>query len=164
MFYVPCSMNKGFTLIEVTIAIFVLLIGILGVFAATQQIISYISLSNSKLTAIYLAQEGVEIVRNTRDSNWLDGINWNNGLTICAAGCEADYDDSNLFSYSGNPLNFETAAGFYGYGAGDSTKFKRKITIDSATEDILKITVLIEWEEKGRTQEITVREDLYNWW
>lgn len=166
MFYVPCFMKRGFTLVEVIIAIFVLLVGILGTFAATQQIISYISFSNSKLSVVYLAQEGIEIVRNIRDTNWLEREDWDNGLW--SGDWQADYNDLSLSSYSGNFLNLETA-GFYGYGTGTPTKFKRKITIELVDtngdgENDLKVTVLVEWKERGKTNKITVRENLYNWW
>ncbi len=156
-------MKKGFTLLEVIIAIFVILVGVVGTFAATQQIISYTSFSNSKLTAVYLAQEGIEIVRDIRDTNWLDPANpsWDDGLG--SGNWQADYNDSSLFPYNGNFLNLETA-GFYGYEGDTPTKFKRKITINSVDtnsdgENDLEVTVLVEWED----HEITIWENLYNY-
>jgi len=157
--------NKGFTLIELIVTIFVILIGVLGAYSVIQQILSYTSFVNSKLTAAYLAQEGVEIVKNIRDTNWLEREGWNNGLA--EGDWRADYNDLDLLPYGGNFLNFETASGFYGYDSGNPTKFKRKITIDPNIDpngnDILEVTILVEWTEKGKTHQITVREDLYNW-
>ena len=76
--------QKGFTLLEVIAAIFVLTLGISGPFALVEQLLVSASLAQDKLLASYLAQEGVEIVRNIRDSNWIDpsspAPDWDNGL------------------------------------------------------------------------------------
>jgi len=181
------KMSKGFTLVEVMVAILIILVGLLGVFSATQRIISYITLSNSKLTASYLAQEGLELVRNIRDNNWLSlpASPWDAGLdntlVDCSptspvpTGCEIDYDDLVLAEIvgTGNFLNIESASGFYGYNAiGNPTKFKRKITIEPEEDatlpsdgnyDILKVTVEIKWNERGADHNITVKGNLHDW-
>ncbi|MDD5144686.1 MAG: dockerin type I domain-containing protein [Candidatus Pacebacteria bacterium] len=84
-------MKNGFTLIEVVIAIFFLTVGVGGCFALIQQVSASNSLNKSKFEAFYLAQEGVEIVRNIRDNNWLEsrddpGILWTEGI-VSASGC-----------------------------------------------------------------------------
>jgi prepilin-type N-terminal cleavage/methylation domain-containing protein len=74
------SNYKGFTLIEVVVAVFVLTIGVLAVFNVVQNITVYSKVSSSRLTAVYLVQEGIELVRNQRDSNWLVGNSWDSNL------------------------------------------------------------------------------------
>jgi len=66
-------------------AITVLTIAVGGSFALIQQTMVAASLNQSKLTAYYLAQEGIELVRNIRDSNWLEQranptVLWKEGL------------------------------------------------------------------------------------
>ena len=73
--------NKGLTLIELVIAIFVISIGVVGTFGVLQKIVVSTSLSSSKLVAAYLAQEGIEIVRNIRDTNWVEGEAWDNDIS-----------------------------------------------------------------------------------
>jgi len=158
------KMNKSFTIIEVIIAILIVTIGVSSVYAAIQQIVSYTHHSASRLTAVHLGEEGIEIVRNIRDTNWLKGIAWNNGLG--AGFWEADYDDTPLFNpYNDNHyLNLEAVSGLYGYGPGDQTNFKRKITITSVG-NTLEVSVEVRWEYKGNTYgPITVQENLYNWY
>ena len=70
----------GFTLIEVLVAIFVLVVGVFGVFFVVQNITFSSQLNSSKLTAAYLVQEGIELVRNKRDSNWLANLSWDSDL------------------------------------------------------------------------------------
>jgi len=154
----------GFTILEVIIAILVVTIGVLSVYTAIQQIVSYTHHSASRLTAVHLGEEGIEIVRNIRDTNWLKGIAWNNGLGSGA--WEADYNTIQQLSdtYDDDFLNLEAASGFYGYGPGSRTNFKRKITI-TPVGDTLEISVEVRWEYKGNTYgPITVQEILYNWY
>ena len=157
--------KRGFTLLEVILAIFVIMVGIAGTLGIIQQGISYTQLSSSRLAANYLAQEGIEIVRNIRDANWLkmrtnSGITWSDGIP--SGDWEADYKTQNLTrSYAGTYLNIDSS-GFYSYSSGSPTKFKRKITIAKDT-DILKISVQVEWQERGRDNQVTAQENLYNW-
>ena len=50
--------SKGFTLIELIIAIFILSIGIVGIFGAYSAMIVAVSDTSERATATYLAQEG----------------------------------------------------------------------------------------------------------
>lgn len=168
--------KNGFTLLEVMIAIFLVIVGITGVFLLITKTVGQMALSSSRLIAAYLSQEGIEIVRNIRDTNWLEqsyhANSWDEGLVLpdidCSAGCEADYTDTTvenptLSTYDGgNFLNID-GNGFYSYSPGTATKFKRKITIDTGTPDILEVTVLVEWQEKGKSYQHSAQENLYNW-
>lgn len=111
------SKSSGFTIMEAVLAIFVLTIGVIGAYSVISQTIFASSLNQSRLTAYYLAQEGIEIVRNIRDGNWLQGESWNNGLGV--GDYEADYTSQALItSYMGmgNPLNIDTNK-FYSYSS-----------------------------------------------
>jgi type II secretory pathway pseudopilin PulG len=151
--------NKSFTLIETIIAIFILTTGILALSSLISYFISTSSISSQRLIAAYLAQEGIEIVRNLRDTNLLNGRNWDYGLSN--GDWQADYDDSTLSPYAGSFLNLETN-GFYGYGSGTQTNFKRKINLQKSG-DVLKVTVEVSWQEKGRSHSLTAQENIYNW-
>ncbi|MDD5750160.1 MAG: prepilin-type N-terminal cleavage/methylation domain-containing protein [Candidatus Pacebacteria bacterium] len=162
--------RQGFTLIEIMAAISVMAIGVLGVFALSPTIIRGGAANSDRFTASQLALEGLEIVKNIRDSNWLEqNINpanpWNEGLTNCAAGCEADYAtmqafDPVLASYgSGRYLKMNTQ-GFFNYASGTDTKFKRKITIINGA-DVMDVSVVVEWSPKYPA--LVLQEKLYDW-
>jgi type II secretory pathway pseudopilin PulG len=167
--------KNSFTLLEVMIAITVLTLAVGGSFALVQQTLIAASSNQSKLIAHYLAQEGIEIVKNIRDSNWLEQritptISWDEGLA--EGEWEADYDDEELTQYynGGNFLNID-ANGFYSYSLGEETKFKRKIIISDKEDlngdekpDKMKITIQVEFKERGRTHKIETIEYLYNWY
>jgi hypothetical protein len=152
--------ESGFTILELIIAILVMIIGITGVHAMASWIVSYTTLSGSKLTAAYLSQEGIEITRNIRDKNWIDGQDWLVGLST--GEYEADYDDTSLSSYQGNTLKIDN--GFYKYGSsGVNTKFRRKITLDTSNPEFLNVKVDVLWEQKGKEYTVSAQENLYNW-
>lgn len=72
--------QKGFTLIEVLVAIAILIVGVIGTYQVIQNITFSSKINSSKLVATYLVQEGIEMVRNKRDSNWISGSVWDASL------------------------------------------------------------------------------------
>ena len=204
--------QKGFTIIELIISIFILTIAIVGIYNAFSVVTILTSDSVDRLTASYLAQEGMEIVRNIREINWLNmdvgnptNASWLDGLSLYGAnnnfdcntqGCEVDYtttgSSSNLvLRQVGDYLNIDTN-GFYGYGAGTPTKFKRKIIITPIQDvdyspsnpppylyHIIKVTTQVSWDEKATITNpsgfsasscveggncIVAKETLYDWY
>ena len=164
------GLKRSFTLIEALIAIFLVNVGVVGAFTLVSQIIAFTQITSSRLIALYLGQEGIEIVRNIRDSNFLKihrgiaGINWDTGLTGCTAGCEADYNDPSLVSAS---RYLKINGGFFNYDSGQYTVFKRRIIVTSDTDRgtaILRVSVEVSWQERGKTHQVAVQENLYKWW
>lgn len=161
-------MNKGFTLLEVLAALFIMMMGVLGIFGLISRTVTFDSSVNSQLVASYLSQEGLELVRNMRDANLLkihkipewEGA-WNDGLTACAGGCGADYNDATLSGLQNTVLKLNN--GFYTYDAGNDTIFKRVITIDSATTDFLKVSVDVSWTDRENPRHVLGVTELYNW-
>lgn len=137
---------KGFLLAEVLVASFVLIIGLL----ATSALITT-SLRNSfdnrdSIIAIELAQEGIELVRNVRDNNFISGGTGFAAFSNSTKHCRIDYNDS--FDYldaatvdpnvncnsSVGPasryyLQYNSGTGFYEHGSSQE-KFSRYIYID----------------------------------
>lgn len=72
--------ESGFTLTEVMIAVMILTVAIVS---STSLLVGLINTNRSNvqtLQAYYLAQEGVELMRNVRDTNWLYNVDWLHGL------------------------------------------------------------------------------------
>lgn len=63
--------ESSFTFIELLAAIIVLAIGVLSVIAVSAKSYYAISLQKNKLIATNLAREGIELVKNVRNENWL---------------------------------------------------------------------------------------------
>jgi len=172
--------DRGFTLIELMVSIFVLSIAIIGAYSAFNIMDILTSNATDRFVAAYLAQEGMEIVRNMRDTNWLEGDDWMAGLVDsniqCQTGCQADYKTFDTLAYYDSSKLLIDDDGFYNYSSGTDTKYKRKIVIEpiettAGLEDIMKVTVTVYWDEKSNIlhpdsneDSITVEEYLYNWY
>jgi len=165
--------NKGFTFIELMIVIFIMTVGITAIYTSITRIISSTTYSTLNLTANYLAQEGIEIVKSIRDSNFIETTfietttsgSWKKDLS--PGNYEADYNDYSLSSLQDNECRFLKVdeEGFFNYKDGSDSPFKRKITIteDPNNENVLiNVSVTVYWTEKGKTNETTVSENLYN--
>lgn len=173
--------QKGFTIVELVIALFILAFAIIGVYNAFSTIVVITTGASSRFTAAYLAQEGVEIVRNIRDNNWIspNGYYFKKDLDVCDTGCELDYKTNSLASdslppqpFGGRNLNIG-ANGFFSYNICNEstpgcsvTTFQRKIIItsDDANPDVMKVKVLVTWLVKDETLSIEVEENLYDWY
>lgn len=160
-------------MIELIITIAVLSFGVVGVYSAFVPMIQISKSMSSRLTAAYLAQEGLEITRNIRDNNFIEGISWSDGLISCNLGCQADYTtgtpaetfESQLKAYDQDAYLSFNIDGFYGYATSDFySPFRRKITITSPDDDILEVLVEVFWQYNGKQSSYEASEFLYNWY
>jgi len=163
--------KKAFTILELLGAILVISIGVLTAYGVVQRIITYTIDSSDRITAAYLAKEGVELVRNIRDKNWVVNLDWNLGLS--SGNYEIDYNDLGLTACAGacafNNLRFLRKSTFsaydysYNYTSGTNSKFKRKISITPDGTNKIKIIVDVFWSKRGQTHSISVQENIYDW-
>lgn len=168
--------QRGFTLIETLVAIMMVSIAFLGIYAAASKYAQQTKQIKETYIASLLGQEGIEIVRNIRDYNWVNSATWDNNLTSCSCsgnpptgGCQADYTYANgsaLSAYSDSSyLYIASGNSFYKYITSPSssdvkTNYKRQICLDTTRSGIIGITVYVYWTGGRQT---VVKEDLYNW-
>lgn len=76
------SPRSGFTIIETLVAMAVLVLAVAAPLTLAERSLASVEAANSEITALYLAQEAMEFVRNLRDKNtfgnkrsWLEGLN-----------------------------------------------------------------------------------------
>ncbi len=163
-------MSKAFTIIELVIAIFLITVGAGAAIAVIQTTTGFSAVTSSQLTASYLAQEGIEIIRNQRDSNRLaqrenPGLAWDSGI---AAGSDYRLDyRSRAFPDVGCSLGAENylkyGGNFYNCSSGAETKFKRKITITKPQADEMLVSVEVSWSERGRNHQVVAQTKIKNW-
>ena len=164
-------------------------IGLLGVFSLILQNIQVQKVNKNILVASMLAQEGLELVRNIRDDNWitagndwgLDIAGWNNNnFTIDYTMAIADVDDTNvaenIVEEAGAKLYFVNGGNFYTHdpdgGANKATIFSRLITataVDASNpadgiDDYYKVKSHIQWKDnKSVLKDYIAETYLYNW-
>lgn len=152
---------KSFTIIETLVAITILTVGILGISGLLSNQLFVLKISENKLVAAYLAQEGIEIVRNIRDSNYLKGQSWNKGISL--GDWQADYKSFSLSPFDGSKLKIDPTNGFFNLGSGVETKFSRKISILRVDSVSATIQVTVYWKEKGIEHSFVARGKIYDW-
>ena len=183
--------NKGFTLVETLVAISIFSLSILALMAVLTQGVSDTNYAKKKIIASYLAQEGIEYIRNMRDTFVLYSTNgqtgWNDfkvKLDPCDAtsnGTKSCYfDDNNLnyanhsqqmalvntiFACSGScPLLLYDGAGKYGYASlGAASDFVRKIVMTQVSINEIKISSTVSWTQGSGNYSMVFSESLFNW-
>lgn len=169
-------MKKGFTIVESLVAIAILVLVVTGVSGAVQTGISSYLFSKDQIVAFYLAQEGVEQIRNIRDTNGLAGNNWladiaANSGDPCYFGrsCIVDAVTDTITPCSSGAsscpvLRQDEASGLYGYNSGwDPTRFRRSITISSINADEVLVLVVVDWSKGLIQREFRAKESMLNW-
>jgi Tfp pilus assembly protein PilV len=158
--------KKGFTISEVVIAITVLTTVIL---ATSQMAISSIKTADSSLkrySAMHIAEEGLEIVRVIRDSNWLQNRPWQEGLK------EGKYDiaENRMISselpWKLNSIPDETAA--REITLGENQRLKRVIVLRQAQDDSgattsINVESRVKYFVGSAEKELSVETVLTNW-
>jgi prepilin-type N-terminal cleavage/methylation domain-containing protein len=160
--------NKGFTMLEMIIVIFVFLTGIIGAYSVIQNFYNTAIFSSNRFTAMYLSQEGIEIIKNLRDNNLLTPTDWTANI-LCMGVCKIDYNDVTL-TLDPEPYTFlkrdENGEQFYNYDSGLNTIFKRKITtVTNSSPDSITVSVETEWYKGDIKQgSVKVEDILYGYW
>ncbi|EKE19313.1 MAG: hypothetical protein ACD_9C00051G0003 [uncultured bacterium] len=148
------SSKNGFSLIEVLITLMILSVGISAITALMTGNIRTTVNAKNQIIASELAQEGIEMVRNIRESNIVAGrdsfTNLMHTTTINQTLCRIDYDDDVLTWKIDDAANCNQGAaglgagnyrlylknGFYSHDStGSSTKFARRMVFSQQDEN-----------------------------
>lgn len=72
--------SSGFSLMEVMLSVAILSLGIVASFTLIASSMAVFSNATNKIIAANLAQDGIERVRQVRDTNWLQGDDWDDRI------------------------------------------------------------------------------------
>ncbi len=139
--------RRGFSLLEVIIALFVLSIGVLGMLTLISNSIMNSNEARDMIMASQLAQEGTELVRNKRDGNVLvDPTNVFNGLDA-EDSCRVDAVSGLICPSATFNLDYtnDVVAFRFEHSAGTATKFSRKIVIEEPSVAERKVRSFVYW-------------------
>ncbi len=178
--------ERGFTVLETLVAVAVLILSLTAAFSVAQSGLSLSISSRDEVTAFYLAQEGIEVIRNIRDENSLNGLTWLNGIAgqpsdPCNFGnyCAVDSPNQNYMVSCGvtagncpvllqDRRDASATFGMYGLNPASTsgwtpTVFKRELLLKSINSNEVALTVTIYWTKGVLTRSFVVHENLFNW-
>ena len=172
---------RGFTLIETLIAITVLTISIVGPFQIVQGVLQSAYNARDQLIGAGLAQEGVEFVREIRDSNYLynarygsgsvptlEGFGTVGGNPDCySRGCKVDtlfqtIVDCGAATCASSPLYLDNASRYNQQMLGTPTKFTRTVRLTTISANEVLVTVTVTWENHG-SKSVVLQEYFRDW-
>lgn len=141
--YEAGGFRSGFTLVETLVALSIFTVSILGLLGVLTRSSANINYAKQKMTASYLAQEGMECIRNIRDNYVL-------------------YPDPPSQSWNGfrtmNPDDFSNIA-----CPATPEGFTRTLSKNIIGPDEVKVFSKVEWTQASGTPNITFSGNLFNW-
>jgi Tfp pilus assembly protein PilV len=160
----------GFSLMEVIVIIFIITMGLIGVASLVIQNIQVKDFNCDVLVASQLAQEGLELVRSVRDSNWLASEWFGNGLvaeggtSIITIYFDGSYIVVNpVVNIDSDEAKLKKNNNFFVHGTGDNTSYSRVIEIDNTDSTGIAISSLVQWNNRGKTHQYRADTILYDW-
>lgn len=189
-FFLKQNFKSGFTLVETLVAISIFTLAVLAVLVILGGGLKSTNIAKQKIIASYLAQEGVELMRNMRDTYVLyDGgsTGWGEFLAH-VDGCQqkgcifhteelvyGDPDkpitDITIEHCSGGSggicpeLYFHPVSGKYDYDAGGSgtilSGYRRHIRIEILNDHEARISSHVFWDDYNK--EVVFTENIFDW-
>lgn len=155
---------------EVIVILFVLSIGILSVLSLMRRSLYFKNLERNLVVATYLSQEGLEIMKNIRDTNIILEADYDNWDGFGSAGIgtstyKIDYYDllaTSSASIDDAILQFDSNGFFRHLEGGEDSIFKRLITVRAETIASTSVESWVRWSEKGQSYDYKLETILYD--
>lgn len=158
--------QSGFSILEMVAVIAIIGFTLLGLVSLALQSIQVQRLNKYNLTAAMLAQEGIEIIRNRRDSNWRSrASSWSTVMT--AGNYIVDYTGTFTGGVSG--INDASAvlkinpSGLYEHGSGVTSNFSRLVTITNTNAASSTVTSQVRYQSGQNYFNYIAETVLYDW-
>lgn len=170
------AIPRGQSLIETTIALGVIITGLAGAITLIAYSLRSSGTSMDRMIALHLAWEGIEVAVNTRDSNYMAGNAFDDGLdgggdqTAIAvfdptAGTwvfdfvpNAFADDATLLYQQGGMYRQATVP-----PGGNATSFRRLLILDASVADQVRVVSTVQWKDGSTTRQVRSERVIYDW-
>ena len=159
----------GISILEVVVAIMIIAMGMIGVLSLVIQNVEAQYINKNILMASGLAQEGLELVRNVRDLNWLTpGNAWDQNIVgdgtyvIDYGGLVSLNTSINSIDEVGARLYIDSNGLYTHTTTATATNFYRLITVVNQGS-YLDIKCAIRWKDGTQNHDYTAETYLYNW-
>ncbi len=164
--------KSAFSIIEIIVVLFIISIGLIGILSLIVQNIQSQNYNQGNLIAYQLSQEGVELIRRLRDTNWNSSQDFNTDLAPAPGtvyNYYMDYNDAlptEVFDAKPRELKMDSD-GFYIHDSvsptASSTGFSRLISVELLDADRMRVSSGVYWQNNGRNYSYIVETLLYDW-
>lgn len=166
------NFHKGFTLIETLFAILIFSTALISLLSIAGKGISATQNVRQETTAHYLAQEGLEVVRNIRDSNFVTGApSWDDGFSQCfstSSSCNLVYDQNKVpvLDTCTSPCYIQESNGaFITLSGAPISQYSRSIVVTpvGSSNDEYLVTSEVSWKAKTIERSVILETILKKW-
>lgn len=155
--------QSGFTLIEAIVALAFMSIALIPIIYAVSSSMRSAQDIGHNLIAANLAQEGIEVIRAIRDTNWLNGVTFDANLSD--GDYEVEWNSETPLSPFASRYLFLDMNGRYSYDPNSATQtlFQRRISIKKISSVELLVVSSIMWNEREQVKSVDIEEHLFDW-
>lgn len=148
-------MKKAFTLVETILAISILSVVIVTAGSLATSSIRIGGQNLHQFTAFHLAEEGIEVVRHLRDSNWLQNRPWTYGLG------DGEYiiSDQTIGRWALLPATNGLASAAL---AAPFENYERTVALRTEG-NAMQVESRVSYLEAGKEKMVTLNTELTNW-
>lgn len=159
--------NQGFSILEIMAATVVITIGLTSMMTLSSQSLKIQNINKQELIASQLAQEGMELVRNIRDMNWILEKDWAQNLSdgnFIIDYTKVDTSLTSVFDLDDSRTDlYLDGNGFYQHSStGTSTIFSRMISISKSTASTT-VTSTVKINNGNNTKDYAITSVFYDW-
>ena len=173
--------SVAFTLIETLVAILILTVSVVAPLSLASQSLFASYYAKDQVIASYLAQEGIEIVRQKRDHNLItllrlpdpDRNDWLSGMQIPPTGSvdvildikNPTADFNKMVDVSDAVLKYDGHLYFHSnVSSAPNSKFRRIVHLKKISNDEIEVKAEVRWKTGSfPEQKFSIKENLYNW-
>lgn len=157
--------QAGFSLLEVIGVLAIVSVGLIGILSLVNQNLQVQYINKNSLIASQLAQEGLEIIKNRRDTNWVQGLPWDNNLGVGKYAMDyTGYTASGLADINDARAKLKiNGSGFYEHQIGTVSNFSRLLEITNKTAASSSVICTIQYQEGINKFKYIAELKLYDW-
>lgn len=163
------SKNSGSILIEAIVGLSLIVFSFSGIITLVSRGFQLNVDSLNKFVATNLATEGIEIVKNSLDTDlYRSTSGWNEirkGMYEVDYSCDLiDEHPCVHFPTGGRSVRYlkRSSDGVYSYGGTIETPFKRSVVVDVQGDEVF-IYSIVEWDTRGERKEVQISSKFMNW-
>jgi type II secretory pathway pseudopilin PulG len=162
--------KKAFTLVEIIIILFVVSIGIMASLSLIIRSSYFQNVRKELLTATFLANEGLDLMKNIRDTNIIMERDYDDWSGTGSVGVSQNFyivDYTSLLATSVASIDDavlqQTEGGFYLHDVlEEDSVYSRFITTTAETTASTSVEVHVQWKNRGNTYDYKLETILYD--